>query len=75
MPDTIKVIHNFGEISVRFEALDPKDQPEYWIGDNAVVEGEKDEVVKWLKPFDGVAIGCGSPQLERFTIRSIKKDM
>ena len=42
------------------------------IGDNAVVRGETEEIVKWLKPFDGVAVGVGSPQMEKFEIKHIK---
>ena len=42
-------------------------------GDNAVIEGEQQDVIDWLKPFDGVAIGRGgSPQFEQFEIMHIK---
>jgi hypothetical protein len=75
MPETITVVHNFGFIRVIFPANDPKEEPLIINGDSAVVEGEQDEIVKWLKPFDGVAIGCGSPQLEKFTIMHIDENL
>jgi hypothetical protein len=70
MPNTIEVIHNFGNIYVVFE--DNNDM----IGDNVVVVAEQDEIFKWLKPFDGVAIGAnGSPQTEQFRIVHIKDNI
>jgi hypothetical protein len=45
-------------------------------GDNAIIEGEENDIVKWLKPFDGVAVGTGrSPQFEQFTIMHIKDEL
>ena len=75
MPDTIKETFNFGRIQVIFPAINPKEHPLMMAGDSAVIEGEQDEIVKWLKPFDGVAIGCGSPQLEKFTIMHIDENL
>lgn len=75
MPETITVTHNFGHIQVIFPAKNSKEYPLIMGGDSAVVEGETSEVIKWLKPFDGVAVGCGSPQLEKFTIMHIDETL
>jgi hypothetical protein len=76
MPDTITEQHNFGNIKVIFPAVDGSDEEDLILsGDNAVVEGDKDEIIKWLKPFDGVPVGDGFPQGERFTIMHIKDDV
>lgn len=73
MPETLNIPINFGRISVRFPAIDSKDEPLILHGDNAVVEGDTEEFIKWLKPFDGVAVGVGgSPQFEKFEIKHIK---
>ena len=75
MPDTIKELHNFGDIEVIFPTKDPKEEDLILHGDNAIVEGEQDEIVKWLKSFDGVPVGDGFPQGEQFTIMHIKDDV
>jgi len=75
MPDTIKILHNFGRIGVIFPSKKIGEADLVLHGDSVVVEGEKDEVVKWLKPFDGIPVGCGSPQLERFTIMHIDENL
>ena len=75
MPDTITEQHNFGRIEVVFPALEKGEKPLILTGENAVVEGDKDEIIKWLKPFDGVPVGDGFPQGERFTIMHIKDDV
>jgi len=75
MPESVKVSFNFGHTMVRFPALDPKEDPLVMTGDSVVLEADDDVLVKWLKPFDGVAIGCGVPQLEQFTIHHIKDEL
>ena len=76
LPQSVVITHNFGTIDVRFPALDPKEEPMILRGDNVVIEGEQDDIVNWLKPFDGVAVGTGgSPQFEHFTIMHIKDEL
>ncbi len=76
MPDTVKITHNFGEIQVRFSSLDDNDDKAMFLnGDNAIVEGEQDEIIKWLKQFDGIPVGDGFPQGEHFTIMHIKEEL
>ena len=74
MPDTIKELHNFGRIEVVFPAVDDKEEPLILSGENAIVEGEQEEIVNWLKPFDGIPVGDGFPQGEHFTIMHIKDE-
>lgn len=74
MPDTIKELHNFGRIEVIFPAIDDTDESLILSGDNAIVEGEQEDIVNWLKPFDGVPVGDGFPQGEQFTMMHIKDD-
>lgn len=75
MPETIKIIYNFDKISVIFRAIEPENKNKMLEGENAVVEGETQEIINWLKPFDGVPIGNGVPQMEEFTIMHIKDNL
>lgn len=75
MPDTIMELHNFGDIEVIFPAINSEVADLIIHGDNAIIEGEQDEIVKWLKEFDGVPVGDGFPQGEKFTIMHIKDDV
>jgi len=72
MPETIKITMNFGEIRVIFPSEKKNERAHYMVGDNAVLLGDAEEFKKWLKPFDGVAVGVGgSPQFERFEIKHV----
>ena len=76
IPATMTVVQNFGAIQVIFPAEDPKEEPLIIDGDNTVLDGETDEIIKWLKPFNGFAMGVGgSPQFEKFEIRHIDKNL
>ena len=76
MPDSIRIPINFGEISVVFPAEEEGEEALILTGDNAIVEGLTDDFVRWLKPFDGFAVGVGgSPQFEKFEIRHIAKNL
>jgi hypothetical protein len=76
MPETINVLFNYGRIQVRFPALNGNDKEALMMfGDNAVLEGDADEFVKWLKPFDGIAVGNGVPQMESFSIMHIDENL
>jgi hypothetical protein len=75
MPKTVKVTFNFGRIEVIFPALKEGEEPLVMFGDNAVIEAETDVIIKWLKPFDGVAVGNGIPQTEQFEIMHIGENL
>jgi hypothetical protein len=75
MPDTIKINFNFGKIGVIFPSKKANEVDMIMYGDSVVIEGDKEEIIKWLKPFDGIAVGCGTPQLEKFTIMHINENL
>lgn len=75
MPETVKELFNYGRIHVVFPAIKKGELPLNMFGDNAVIEAETDTIVKWLKPFDGVAIGNGVPMTESFEIMHIDEKL
>ena len=75
MPETVKVAFNFGRIQVMFPAIEEGKEPLVMFGDNAVIEAETETIVEWLKPFDGFAVGNGVPQMEKFEIMHIDKNL
>ena len=44
-------------------------------GTHCVINGPKEDIIKWLKPFDGVLIGNGNPMMEKFKVSHIKKSL
>lgn len=75
MPETVSVPYNFGRIQVMFPPLEGYKDPLIMYGDNAIVEAETSEIIKWLKPYDGVAVGNGVPQMEKFEIMHIDENL
>jgi hypothetical protein len=76
MPKSVVVVADFGTIDVIFSAVDPKEEPLILTGNNVVIEGETDDIIKWLKPFNSIAVGVGgSPQFEQFEIMHIKDEL
>lgn len=74
IPKDVEILQNFGETTAVF----PNEKGEITnkiTGDHCVVQAKDDnlEVLKdWLRPFDGVAVTQGNPQLEQFEIMHIK---
>src|SRR5574343_786123 len=56
------------ELLVRFE-------DENIVGAHVCLRGAKEDFIKWLKPFNGVAIGKGVPQLQIFEIWHVKENL
>ena len=76
LPESIKITFNFGEITVVFPPAEGETDWLDMVGDNAVLDGPDEDFIKWLKPFDGFALGVGgSPQFEKFEIRHIANDL
>lgn len=75
MPKSIDTLFDYGVITVIFPALDDKDDALRMTGNSVVLEGITEDFIEWLKPFDGVAVGCGTPQLEKFTIMHIDENL
>lgn len=74
MPESVNVLMTFGEINVVFPnnedgAFDAKT---FITGENAIVEAEEHHIINWLRPFDGIVVGVGSPTREEFEIMHIK---
>lgn len=66
MPDSIKIVLDWGMLNVRFPHKD-------YFGLHCCVEGEEKDIVDWLKPFDGFVKGNGIPMTETFEIVHIKQ--
>ena len=64
-PESVKITENYGPVHVRF------DHHPSMVGDHCILEGTKDDVVNWLLPYDGVAVGKGSPMFQEFEIMHI----
>lgn len=68
LPELVDYKHDFGMLLVKFDDHDRH-------GRHCVIEGPGDAIVEWLMPFDGIAIGNGSPQMESFTIKHVKREL
>jgi hypothetical protein len=66
MPKSIKILDDYGAVTAVFE------NHKCVRGDHCIIEGEEKDIVKWLAPFDGIAVGQGSPMFQQFTIMHIK---
>ena len=73
MPDTIKTVFS---TSISIYELDENQKPIGMVhGDNAILEGSKDDIVGWLGQFDEIWVGSGVPQAEEFWKDSIKDEL
>jgi hypothetical protein len=71
MPPSVTITADWGNLLVIFP--DKNHNPVHNLeGLHCFIDGPKDDIITWLKPFDGVPIGSGSPMLEQFTIKHIK---
>lgn len=71
VPDDVKVLHDFGKISVIVE------YPELIsiVGNNAVVEASEESIIRWLGKYDEFWKGSGVPQMEHFELANIPKKL
>ena len=75
-PESLEVVFDAGRIEVVFHEKDNPDNIEFeMFGRNMILEGDQQDFVDWLKPFDGIAVGNGVPQLEQFSIMHIKDEL
>jgi hypothetical protein len=70
VPDDIRVIQDFGEVSLFREEDHPPEM--YFNGRHMAVEGTEEAVKNWLRPFDGVWLGKGPPIFQQFEIVHVK---
>jgi hypothetical protein len=69
VPADIKVVNSWGFVSVQTgEGL----KGPFVAGDHMALEGEPEAFQKWLRPFDGVWVGQGSPIMQSFVVKHIK---
>ena len=71
-PNSCKILMDFGQLKVVFEKTETKGQ-HIEEGLHCVVEGEKEDIISWLKPYDRIVVGDGNPMFERFYIKHIKE--
>lgn len=69
IPDAIKLVQNFGELSIHVEG-NSFDVP--CRGKHVLLHGEESAFQNWLRPLDGFWLGKGQPMLQDFTIAHIK---
>jgi len=67
IPDTIKVLEDWGFVSV----VNGWGKP-LVSGSHVYLEGTEEAFKEWLRPFDSVCVGQGSPMLQNFSIMHIK---
>ena len=67
-PESCKIIHDFGNLTVFFE----DNKTEY--GLHCIVEDTKENIINWLKPFDRIVKGSGTPMFEQFEIVHISEN-
>lgn len=65
VPKDIEVVMDFGEISITTGngAIH---------GSHMIVEGSEEAIKDWLRPFDGVWLGVGIPQMQEFEVVHVK---
>jgi hypothetical protein len=64
-PETCEIVMDFGQLAVMF------DEGEIRRGLHCVVEDSQENIINWLKPYDGFVKGSGVPQFEQFSIAHI----
>lgn len=71
MPEAVEIIRDFGPTCAVF----PEEDIFMIEGDHMYLEADQDVFVGWLKPYGGIAVTQGIPQLEEFSIMHIKEDV
>ena len=61
-PETCKILTDFGQLTVRFDSQLIK------TGLHCIIEDTQENIINWLKPYDGFIKGNGIPHLEEFEI-------
>lgn len=74
MPTTTKVVFSM-PIDMVVHDHDSMKAQDVIKGENVIVEDTKENIIAWLKPFDGVWIGNGVPQMEHFEVMHIRDDV
>lgn len=66
VPENIRILNNWGYVSIC-----DADGATLAYGNHMHLSGNTDAIKAWLKSFDGVWVGKGSPMLQRFEVMHI----
>lgn len=74
MPETINVVADYGELKVVLPYENSKSNIiDFKRGSHVLLNGEENMFSDWLRPFDGILVGVGSPMMQQFEIMHVKK--
>jgi len=73
MRESTKIIHDWGDILVVFGKFEGKFETKH--GKHCVVEDTTENIISWLKPYDSIIKGNGTPMAESFEIVHIKDEL
>lgn len=69
IPSNIKVLQDWDTVSIHAEI---EGKQGFVRGKHMMLSGEAEAFKTWLKPFDGVWVGQGTPQLQQFTVMHVE---
>lgn len=73
IPNNVSIDFNYGETKVIFPPTTSDDDIIVKVGDNVIINGENEEIAKWLKPFKTVVINkTDTPKFEKFELLKTK---
>lgn len=73
LPQNVKVVKNFDEPEGMFGKTSIHgSNGENISGDHMILEASEETFKDWLRGFDGVWVGKGSPQMQSFEVMHIK---
>lgn len=70
-PQDVEIKHNWGHCEI---VVVEAERDRFVGGTHIAVEGPIESIKGWLRPFDGVWFGVGSPVLQEFEVGHIKED-
>lgn len=68
IPPTTQITDNYGKLMVVFGSNINNTRT----GKHCIVSDTEENLKNWLKNFDEIIVGCGTPMLESFTITKLK---
>lgn len=67
VPETVRVVEDYGEIVIIVE-----EGRRSLVGDHAILEGAPEAFKAWLRPFSGFWVGSGCPLMQQFHVAHIR---
>ena len=71
IPSTIKLVHNFGEVTLHVE--DVLGNAPYTTGDHIYLQGDVAELIKWFATLGPIWMGKGNPMMQEFNLLDYSK--